>query len=90
MSNTNVYTHEFTCRDPDTELPVKFTLKITTKPPIEVDPVHVIVRVEQLSKRASRLEELADKFKSQFPGKLKLSTVRFGVRVEAQRDGTGL
>lgn len=88
--STNTYRTDFDCVDPETELPVRYVFTVRTKPPIEVHPADLQVRVHQLARRPATLEQLADKLKTQFPGKHSLASSRYGVKVVAKREGTGL
>lgn len=91
MAAANTYRCEFHCPNPDTDLPAKYTFSVKTIPPIEVDPIHLAVRVHQLARKPATLEQLANKLRTQFPGKHTLATTSIsGVRVTAKRDGTGL
>ncbi|MGE4243664.1 hypothetical protein [Ramlibacter sp.] len=90
MSTDNTYACEFFCPDSETGHPLKYTFSVRTTPPTEVDPLHLLIRVHQLAKKPATVDELADKFKTQFPGRHTLACVRWGVKVTAKRDGTGL
>lgn len=90
MSNANEYRADFDCADPETGLPVRYAFTVRTTPPTEVHPADFTMRVHQLARKAATLEQLADKFRTQWPGKHSLACSRYGVKVTAKRDGTGL
>jgi len=90
MSNTNTYSVDLICIDPATELPVSYKFTVRTTPPIEVHPADLRTRAHQLCRRPATLEQLADKLKTQFPGKHTLATSQYGVKLATKREGTGL
>jgi hypothetical protein len=54
-----------------------------------VRPVDLLIAAERLTKRPAYLEDLADRFKTQFPGQHMLKATVHGVDVVATRQGSG-
>lgn len=86
---TNTYSVQFTCRDPETRLPVLFTLSVKTKPHTVVRAPDLLIAAERFTTKPAYLEDLADRFKTQFPGEHVLKAKVHGVDVVATRQGTG-
>lgn len=87
--STNTYTVEFSCRDPETRLPVRYSFTVKTKPQIVVRAPDMLIAVERLTSKPAYPEELADKLKTQFPGEHVLKASVLGVDVVTTRQGTG-
>lgn len=87
--NTNTYTAEFTCRDPEHGLPVKYSLTVKVKAPDTVHPAEMMAWISRFTSKAVKQEDLADKFKTRFPGQHILIGNHFGVHVRTDRAGTG-
>lgn len=87
--STNTYSVQFTCRDPETKLPVLYTLTIKTKPHTIVRAPDLLIAAERLSSKPAYIEDLADRFKTQFPGEHMLKANVLGVDVVATRQGAG-
>ena len=87
MTSTNTYTAQFTCRDPETRLPVAYRLTLTTKPELVVRPADVLEEIERLTNRPAYIEDLADKFRTRFPGQHVLKCSVHGVEVVTTRMG---
>lgn len=89
MTSANTYTVDFSCRDPETRLPIRYTLTIKTKPETVVRAADMLVALERLASKPAYQEDLADKFKTQFPGQHMLMGDHFGVNVRTDRQGSG-
>jgi hypothetical protein len=86
--SSNTYIVGFTCRDPETQLPVLYRLTLTTKAEVVVRPADVLVQIERLTARPAYIEDLADRFKTRFPGHHQLRANVHGVEVVTTRQGT--
>lgn len=86
--STNTYTVEFSCRDPETKLPIRYSFTVKTKPHTVVRVHDMLIAVDRLASKAAYPEDLADKLKTQFPGEHMLKANSFGVDVVAVRQGT--
>lgn len=89
MSSANTYIVEFFCKDPELKLPVKYTLTIKTKPETVVRAPDLLVAIDRLASKPAYQEDLADRFKTQFPGQHILVGDHFGVSVRTDRQGSG-
>jgi hypothetical protein len=85
--STNTYSIDFSCKDPETKLPVRYTFTVKTKPQIVVRAADMLIAVDRLASKAAYPEELADKLKSQFPGEHMLKANHLGVDVVTTRQG---
>jgi hypothetical protein len=90
MTTSNSYAVELSCADPETSIPVKYKFTVKVAPPTEIHPADLLMRATRLAKKPAAPEELADRLKTQFPGKHTLAGNRYGVAVRVQREGSGL
>lgn len=88
-TSTNTYTVQFTCKDPETRLPVLYTLMLKTKPHTVVRAPDVLLAIDRLTTKPAYIEDLADRFKTRFPGEHVLKANILGVDVVVTRQGSG-
>lgn len=84
----NHYVLHFTCRDPETRLPLLYEFAVRTKTHTVVRAPDLLVAVERLSAKPAYIEDLADRLKTMFPGQHQLKANVLGVDVVATRQGT--